>query len=174
MPVKESIYIDAPVGAVFDFWKDPQSLQVLMPGNGTFTELKRTQEGVGTYYSWTMKLFGIPVKGFDVFTEFIPNQRITDRSSFALAGTWTYTVEPEGSGTRCTIERQPESVWALRLFDPLFDRYRAGSTKKMLGRLKAELEKPEASAATPGVPAQRSRAGTRRRGAGSKAHQPAR
>lgn len=99
------------------------------------------KEGVGTYFGWTMRLFGLPIEGFDVFTEFVPNKRITDRSSLGLAGTWTYTFEPEGLGTRFTMWRHPASMRVLRPVDLLFDRYRASITHQMLGKLKAEMEK---------------------------------
>lgn len=123
--------------------------------SGAFTDVKMTKEGVGTYFGWKLRLFGLPLEGFDVFTEFVPNERITDRSSFGLAGTWMYTFEPEGSGTRFTIQRQPESFWALRPLDPLLDRYRISLTTRMLGKLKAEMEKLTTPAAVP-APAGRS------------------
>ncbi len=40
----------------------------------------------------------ISVAGCDVDTEFIPNRRITDRSSSALEGTWRYTFEAADLG----------------------------------------------------------------------------
>ena len=147
MSAEYSIYIEAPVETVFDFLKDPRKQMSVM--RGRLTDVKMTKEGVGTYFSWTMTLFGLPVKGFDVFTEFVPNQRITDRSSFEPAGTWTYTFESEGSGTRLTMWRHPASFWALRPIDRLLDLYRASLTRPLLAKVKAELEKSTAPAAVP-------------------------
>ena len=53
-----------------------------------------TDEGGGTYYSWVYGTAGLPVEGFDVYTEFIPNQRIADRlavqaDGIPIAGAWT-------------------------------------------------------------------------------------
>ena len=153
MPATYTIHIEAPVDKVFDFWKDPGKQMSVMPTGSTMTEVKKTEEGVGTYYSWSMRLFGLPVTGFDVFTEFVPNQRITDRSSFDLAGTWTATFEPEGSGTRFTLQRHPESVWVLRPLDRLMDLFRASMTRPTLEKVKAELERPTAQASGPTAPA---------------------
>lgn len=62
--------------------------------------------GLGTHYSWAAKIAGVSIERFNVFTEFIPNRRITDRSSSSLEGTWTYSFEPDGSGTKLTVENQ--------------------------------------------------------------------
>lgn len=151
MTVKQSIHIDAPVEEVFDFYADPRSAWTVMPdqmtGRGRLTEVTRTEEGVGTYYSWTVRLAGVPVGGFDVYTEYVPNERITDRSSRTFVGTWTTTFAAEGSGTRVTEERHP-SPPVLRPVDLLTDRVRQRLTRQSLTKLKAELEKPARRPAT--------------------------
>jgi hypothetical protein len=43
----------------------------------------------------------------------VPNQRITDRSSSSLGGTWRYLFEPEGSGTKLTVENRVRSFWRI-------------------------------------------------------------
>ena len=84
-----SVHIDAPVERVFDLFRDPGKWQDA--GRGiVFRDVNRTREGTGTYYAWSTRVAGVPVEGFDVFTEFVPNQRITDRSSWC---DWPFTVE---------------------------------------------------------------------------------
>jgi len=56
-----------------------------------------------------------------VFTEFVPNQRITDTSSSSLEGTWTYLFEPEGSGTKLTVENRGRSFWRIPPLERLLD-----------------------------------------------------
>ena len=152
MSAKQSIYIDAPVEKVFDFCADPRASWSTGSGqlNNELLDVRMTKEGVGTYYSWAMKLAGLRMEGFDVYTEFVRNERITDRSSAAMAGTWTYEFEPEGPGTRLTVQRHPASFWALRPVDRLADRlFVAPNTRKMLEAVKAQMEKPTAAAAVP-------------------------
>lgn len=148
MSVKQSIYIDAPVEKVFDFCKDPRRTWSVMPdqvvGGNELIDVTMTQEGVGTYYSWVVRFAGVPVEGFNVFTEFIPNKRITDRSSRSFVGTWTIVFEPEGSGTRVTQWRHPLSFWPLRPFDRLMDRIRMSLEQQSLDKMKQALEKGEA------------------------------
>ena len=153
MSVKQSIYIEAPVEKVFDFCKDPRKTWAAMPegvaGSGELSDVTMTAEGVGTYYSWTMKVAGLRVEGFNVFTEFIPNQRITDRSSRTFVGTWTVTFEPEGTGTRVTEWRHPVSFPPMRPLDRLMDRFRMSLEQQSLAKMKEALEKsgaPETSA----------------------------
>ncbi len=110
--MKQSIHIEAPVETVFDSFKDPARFMDLGPGE--FDDVKVTKDGVGTYMSWHMKIAGLPVmRGFDVYTEVIPNKHITERSSNRLVGTWDYDFEPEGSGTKLTMEHHLESFWRI-------------------------------------------------------------
>jgi hypothetical protein len=144
MSVKQSIFIEAPVQRVFDFYRDPRNAWSVMPdqmaGRGELTGVRITEDGVGTYYSWAVKVAGLRVTGFDVFTDLVPNERITDRSSSAFVGTWTTTFEPEGSGTRVTEERHPSSSRALRAVDRLTDRVRSRLDRQSLEKAKVRLE----------------------------------
>ena len=111
MAYRQSIHIEAPVANVFDFFTDPNNWREVEPEQIAFKDVRLTQEGVGTHYTWAAKIAGFPLEGFDVFTEFVPNQRITDTSSSSLEGTWTYMFEPEGSGTKLTVENRVRSFW---------------------------------------------------------------
>lgn len=148
-----SIFIQAPVEEVFDFYRDPRTAWQ-MTNAGELIDVKMTEDGVGTYYSWGMKLLpGLRWEGFGVYTEVVPNKRITDRSSEAFIGTWTYTFEPEGSGTRLTAQRHPVSSRALRPLDQLIDRvFRQYAERREFEKLKTLLENP----ATPAVSMRRS------------------
>lgn len=152
MSTKQSIHIEAPVEKVFDFCADPRKSWSTGPERmgGELVDVKMTEEGVGTYYSWVMKIAGLRIQGFDVYTEYVSNKRFTDRSSASFAGTWTYAFEPEGSGTRLTMQRHPASFWALRPVDRLTDRlFVASLSRQTLEKVKAQLEKPTAPASSP-------------------------
>jgi len=140
MTYRHSIHVEAPVAKVFDFFKDPNNWREVEPEQVAFKDVRLTQEGVGTHYTWAAKIVGIPVEGFDVFTEFVPNQRIIDTSSSSLEGTWTYLFEPEGSGTKLTVENRVRSFWRIPLFETLFDWLTAKTHDPRFARLKATLE----------------------------------
>lgn len=114
--MKRTIHIEAPVEKVFDSFKDPAKLQGLTEFAGKIDDVRVTEEGVGTYFSWHGKIAGLPTRGFDVLTDVVPGKHITERSSRAMVGTWEYDFEPEGTGTKLTLEHHPESFWR---FPPL-------------------------------------------------------
>lgn len=149
MTYRQSIHIEAPVANVFDFFKDPNNWREMEPEQVTFKDVRVTREGTGTHYSWAAKIAGLPVEGFDVFTEFIPNQRITDRSSSSLEGTWTYLFEPDGSGTRLTVENRVRSLWRILPLERLLDWLAAKTHEPRFARLTAMLEEQEAFASSP-------------------------
>lgn len=140
MAYRHSIHIEAPVAKVFDLFKDPNTWRDFAPAGIEFAEVTLTQDGVGTHYTWTARIAGFPMEGFNVFTEFVPNERITDRSSSSLEGTWTYLFEPDGSGTRLTVENRVGRVWRIAPVERLLDRLTAKTHEPRLARLKAMLE----------------------------------
>ena len=111
MAAKLSYYIDAPVESVFNFFKDPSNQVDYRPfSDMEVHDAKMTKEGVGTHYSWSVKMAGIPVQGFEVITDFVPNKRLTEKSSNAMVCTWDYIFEPEGSGTKVVVPTVGKAV----------------------------------------------------------------
>ena len=140
MTLKQSAHIEAPVEKVFDFFKNPANWQELTSGDIAFKDVRTTKEGVGTHYTWVATMGPLHLEGFNVFTDFVPNRRITDRSSRAFEGTWTYTFEPEGSGTRLTLENHARSFWGLPPLSRLMDRSAARSHARTMSALRARME----------------------------------
>ena len=138
--MKRSIHIEAPVETVFSAFKDPAKLWDLMPIHTQLDDVKVTEDGVGTYESWHGKIAGLPVRGFEVLTDVVPNRHITSRSSNAMVGKWVYDFEPEGSGTKLTMEHHPESFWRIRPLRNLWDMAGERMTDSFMARVKDTLE----------------------------------
>ncbi len=138
--MKRSIHIEAPVEKVFDYIKDPRNTLEGFPEPFEIKDVKLTEEGVGTYYTWASKTPGLRYEGFDVYTEFIPNQRITDRSSSGLGGDFTLSFEPEGSGTKLTMEVRHHSFWRIPPLRELVEWGQGAMTGRFLSAVKAEME----------------------------------
>jgi uncharacterized protein YndB with AHSA1/START domain len=141
--MKRSIHIEAPVEKVFDFIKDPRNMQGILATPFAPTDVKPTKEGVGSYYGWVTKTPVFRMEGFDVYTEFVPNQRITDRSSSGLAGDWTFSFEPEGSGTQVTMESHPRSFWRIPPLRQLVEGVQSMAAERYLSAAKAKMETPK-------------------------------
>ena len=140
MVYRDSFYIEAPVPQVFSFFRDPSNFAQAVPGNIEFTDVVLTAEGVGTRYTWSTSIAWIPVRGSDTYTDYTPNRLITDRSSNALEGTWTYTFEPEGSGTRLTVQNRTRSIWKVPPLRQMLDLAAARSHRPRFERIKSMLE----------------------------------
>jgi hypothetical protein len=119
MVARQSFYVDAPVGTVFDYFKDPELSRDIALYD--LDEVKATKDGVGTFYTWSFKVAGVRFGGLEVLTDVVPDKHITERSSIALAGRWEYDFEPEGSGTRLTVTIHPRSFWQFPPLDTLVD-----------------------------------------------------
>jgi hypothetical protein len=139
MTNRHDTHIEAPVEKVFNFFEDPKNWQEL-PRADRLTEVKVTEEGVGTYYRVILPIPGVRIKALGVFTEFIPNQRITDRSSLSLAGTLTFLFAPEGSGMKLTMESQPRSFWRVPPLKQLAEWLMVKRHKRYMSALKAKME----------------------------------
>jgi hypothetical protein len=99
-----------------------------------------TEEGVGTSYRVMLPIPGLRIEASGVFTEFIPNQRITDRSSLSLAGTLRFSFQPEGSGMKLTMESRPRSFWRIPPLKELAEWVMARRHKRYMSALKAKME----------------------------------
>lgn len=137
---RDSMFLEAPVSKVFDFFRDPSNFAQAAPGKIEFTEVVVTKDGVGTRYDWATTVAGIRVRGSDTYTEFVPDRVITDRASNALEGTWRYTFEPEGSGTRLNVENRSRSIWDIPPLRQLLDLAAAKGHRPRFERIKAMLE----------------------------------
>jgi hypothetical protein len=143
MTTRHSIHIEAPVEKVFAFVKDPVNFHELAQRHTPPLEIKdvkQTVDGVGSYYVWVARSRGFRMEGFCVYTEFIPDRRITERSSLAADGDWTYLFEPEGSGTRLTTESHARSFWRIPPFRQLAERLHGRNAEQLLPELKARME----------------------------------
>ncbi|MGE5136674.1 MAG: SRPBCC family protein [Gemmatimonadota bacterium] len=138
--MKRSIHIEAPVEKVFDLVKDPRYVPEGVTMHFDVTDAKLTDEGVGTYYRWVSKTPVIRMEGFDVYTEFVPNRRITDRSSSAMAGDITISFETEGSGTKVTMESRSRSFWRFPPLRQLTDFVKGMTAGQYLPAMKAQME----------------------------------
>jgi uncharacterized protein YndB with AHSA1/START domain len=101
---KRSVHVDAPVEKVFDFVKDPRHFFEAFPrqrGTDHLTEVTLTPEGVGSTYRWTGRMFVFHLSGIVTREEYVPNERIVDRSS--TGPVWTWVVEPDPTGTTLTL-----------------------------------------------------------------------
>ena len=80
----DSVYVDAPVKEVYEFFSDPMNWQELAPswGHMECTNLKRTPELTGTTFDGTAKFLGLPAmkESFEIL-EAKRNRRLVMRGN---------------------------------------------------------------------------------------------
>lgn len=151
MWLRHSIYIEAPVETVFDFWKDPRRPFALAPDDRVkLVDVKITESGVGTYYGSVMTMLGRTVETGTVYSEVVPNELIVDKSSMDLHGSWRYEFAPEGTGTRLTMQGEPRGLWRLPGVLWLVGLVMGPRHEQVLARLKETLEQADQPVASAG------------------------
>ena len=138
-PQPLSVHIEATVDDVFDYFKDPAHWQELAP-EIVYSDVVLTDDGVATTYRWATKVAGIRVTGTGTFVDVAPHERIVDRSSRSFEGTWTYSFEPEGTGTRLTLSSERRSLWRFPPLSWFLARSTARSHQRVLAAAKSKLE----------------------------------
>lgn len=111
----------------------------LLPPAG-IRELKVTEEGIGTYTGYRTKIAGVPFETFSVYTDVVRNKHITEKSASAIVGTWDYTFEPEGTGTKVTMEHHSRSLWNMPPLRNLGDPVAAKMNESFVRRVKDRIE----------------------------------
>jgi len=98
----QSIVIDAPVKTVFDLALDIGNVWKVK--DVALVDINLEPGGVGTSASIWSHFLGFHLAGKAVYTEVVPEQKIViEVHFFAENPTWTFTFEPEGSGTKLTL-----------------------------------------------------------------------
>jgi uncharacterized protein YndB with AHSA1/START domain len=95
-----SVVIDAPVGRVFDYWKDPANWPEVWPSMVACKVAELAPEGTGTRHDY--KMAGVHFTGSGVFSRVVPGEEIVSQASGGIESTFDWTFEPEGSGTKMT------------------------------------------------------------------------
>jgi uncharacterized protein YndB with AHSA1/START domain len=134
-----SIHIDAPVGEVFAYVRDPSHFNLLMP-DVTFSDVALTPDGVGTSYRFETRVAGLPIRGRGEYPEFTPDRHIHDDTSVASEGSFDWTFEAEGDGVRVTITHLPGRYWGLPIIGRLLAHNYEQMDQQILVRLKSMLE----------------------------------
>ena len=113
---KRTVHIDAPVERVFEYVKDPRHFYEAMSkgGRDSLTEVTLTPEGVVSTYAWKGTMLRLHIHGVMTREEYIPNERIVDRSSTGPVWTWTFGPDPAGTTLSLAFE------WSTKV--PLMDK----------------------------------------------------
>jgi carbon monoxide dehydrogenase subunit G len=102
MALSHSIVIDASQDAVFAYVTDPAQMAEWLPNMVETHGI--VGSGEGQQYEWTYKLAGMLFHGESVVVEYMPSDLAVHQTIGSVSSTWHFRVEPEGDGSKFTLE----------------------------------------------------------------------
>ena len=138
---QRSVHVDAPAEKVFDHVKDPENLfDAMYDGRSTIVEKEIAPDaGKGSTWQWQSHLLFLPFHGTMTREEYVPQERIVDRSSTGVL--WTFMLEPDETGTTLTMEVEVTS--SVPFLDKIEDKVFWKGDQDLdawLGRFKEAIE----------------------------------
>jgi uncharacterized protein YndB with AHSA1/START domain len=137
---QNTIFVAAAPQAVFDILADPPTYENWVVGNKAVRDADPDWPAAGSEFHHTVGCGPVGIKDKTVSLEVDPPRRLVMlvRALPFLRATVTLTLEPEGSGTRVTMEEHPRGGPWETLWNPVFDGLtglRNGETLRRLKRL---------------------------------------
>ena len=139
--IKKTITINAPVERVFGFMNTPESLPEIWPSFVEARDVQRLPNG-GAKFRYVYKMAGMRFEGTSEDTEYVPNQRVVNKSKGGVEAKQVYTFQPEAGGTKFTWEIEytvPIPVLG-RLAEAIIVRMNEGEAELVMANLKARME----------------------------------
>lgn len=103
--VSESIDVAAAPEAAFSFVADaPERPTMFIPGLNRISNISTEQAGIGQEWDYEFNWFGLVVIGHSRCTLYEKPSRYQFKTLTGNPSTWTYRFEPNGGGTRLTLE----------------------------------------------------------------------
>jgi coenzyme Q-binding protein COQ10 len=101
--ITKSIFINAPIEKVFNYHTDPNNNTEYWPSMVEVKDIVDHPVG-GKKFNWVYKMAGVRFEGTTTPIEYIPNKRLVVESTGGIESTFVYDYEPEGGGTRLSME----------------------------------------------------------------------
>jgi hypothetical protein len=139
--VKASGVIDNTPNAVLGYIADIRNRTFFLPSLKAVSNVKGEPASANTTWTWTWVLLGMEFVGTGRSLAYQPGKMYSFKTEGGIESTWTYTVTPEGKGTRLTIQveyQPPKGVLGRLRGDPQA-RHQA-EADQVLQNLKAILD----------------------------------
>ena len=139
--IEVSTVINRPVEEVFAVLSNEENRP---KWSSTTIEVKKTSEGpigAGTTWRGVDNIFGRRMERESIFTEYQPNQKITQKStSGPVPFEVQFRYEPVDGGTRVIVTAEAQPRGLFKLAGPLLMRIRKRQFARDLANLKAMIE----------------------------------
>src|SRR5438067_3552945 len=102
--VKASGLIDNTPDAVLGYVADVRNRTFYLSSLKTVSDVRGEPASASTTWTWTWVLLGMEFEGTGRSLAYEPGKRYAFKTEGGIESTWTYTVAPDGKGTRLTIQ----------------------------------------------------------------------
>ena len=139
--VSETVRIDAPVAAVFEYMDRPENQPEITPSLVRSEPVETLPNG-GKRVAYTYRIAGIDLDGFIEAVEYEPESRIRWEMTGDIEGTITWTFEADGDGTAVTYASAYELPVPVlsAVVAPFVKRYNERDLRTTLANLTTRLE----------------------------------
>ncbi|MDQ6617043.1 MAG: SRPBCC family protein [Actinomycetota bacterium] len=138
---RNSIVVDASPQIVFDVLSDPPSYKIWVVGNKSIRGYDKSWPAPGSEFHHKVGFGVLATKDKTVAVETDPSRRLVMvvRALPFIRATLSFSLGPEGSGCRVTMEEHPRGPWD-KVWNPIFDAAAGLRNAETLRRLKRLAE----------------------------------
>lgn len=111
--VTKVVTIKAEAEKVLEYIADVKNHPAFISALKSVDNLKGNPKHIGESWDWTFVMGGIEIKGKAETADYVEGKLYSFKTTTGIISTFTYSVEPEDSGTRLTMDVEyevPQSV----------------------------------------------------------------
>jgi uncharacterized membrane protein len=141
LTLEKAITIEAPIKEVFAYLEKPANLPQIWPSLFEVRDVKTLPQG-GHSFAWYYNLAGKKVQGTTQTFEYVPGQRIVDKTVGDIESTFSWTLYRENGTTKVKFEFEYELPERFVPFSEktFVMRRNEFEAETLLSNLKAKLE----------------------------------
>ncbi len=139
--IEKTVTIKVPPEKVFGFFEDPKHLPEIMPSLIEVKDVEKLPTG-GFKYHWIYKIAGMRFEGVTETTEFVPVEKIVDKTKGEIESTFHWTFFKENGWTKVDLEVGFEYPKPLigKFAEPFLLKLNEREAEMVLANLKDRLE----------------------------------
>jgi len=129
--------------AVLAFIADVRNRTRYLPSLKSLTDIKGAPAAVGTTWKWKFAILGQDFDGTARSVKYEPGKAYSFVTEGGLQSTWNYSVEPDGEGTKLSVDVEfqiPEGLKAKLPDAKVIDSMKKAEGETVIKNLKALLE----------------------------------
>jgi carbon monoxide dehydrogenase subunit G len=130
--------------AVLGFIADVCNRTRYLPSLKSLSDVKGDPAGAGTTWKWKFVVLGTEFEGSGRSVKYEPGKLYAFETEGGLQSKWTYRVEPEGDGTKLTIDVEyqiPDHLVARLPPPPMLEALKKTEADLVFNNLKVLLER---------------------------------